>query len=59
MARLRTILRFRYVANEEARKNQQFDGWPSEAYGIGTILIKNCPQFNGSQYSFSCVILTV
>jgi len=40
MERLRTILRLRYVANEEARKNQQFDSWYSKAYDIGTVLIK-------------------
>jgi len=40
IACLRTILKLRYVANEEARKNREFDGWPSEAYDIGTVLIK-------------------
>jgi hypothetical protein len=37
MAHLRTTIRMRCVANEEARKNQHLD---REAYDIGTALIK-------------------
>jgi len=45
MARLRTILSLQYLANEEARKNQQFDSWPSEAYDIRTYLLHGAESF--------------